>query len=64
MIELGNLDVRHFVIEVSPSSEWLDSEMWLHRFDIISLSINHMSGCNNMRYKYNRICFGISMQGL
>ena len=29
--------------------------MWLHQFDIISLS--SMSGRNNMRNKYYRICF-------
>ena len=38
MIELRHLDVCHFVIEVSPSSERLHSQMLSHRFDIFSLS--------------------------
>ena len=45
---------------VSPSSEQLHSQMWLHPFDVISLSI--MSGRNNIRYKYYKICFGIYMR--
>ena len=40
MIELSHLDIRHFVIlRVSPSRERLHSEMWMHRFHVISLSI-------------------------
>ena len=60
MIELCHMDVRHFVI--IQCSKWLHNQMWLHLFDVISLSI--MSGCNNMRYKYYRICFGICMQSV
>ena len=37
-------------LSVSPSSEWLHDQMWLHWFDIILLSI--ISGHNKMRYKY------------
>ena len=43
MIELHDMmDVRHFVVIISRvyrSSERLHSLMWLHRFDVISLSI-------------------------
>ena len=60
MIELRHLDVHHFVIEECQSNEWLHNQMWLHWFDIISLSF--VSGCNNMRYKYYMICFGKFMQ--
>ena len=34
--------------------------MWLHRFDVMLLYI--MSACNNIIYKYYRICFGECMQ--
>ena len=37
-------------LTVSKSSERLHNQMWLHRLDVISLSI--MSGRNNMRYIY------------
>ena len=42
MIELRHMDIR----------ERLHNLMWLHRFDVVSLSF--MSGRNNMRYKYYR----------
>ena len=45
MIELRHSDVSHFIIE-----EWnhlANGKMWLHRFDVISLSI--MSGLSNVR---------------
>ena len=56
------MDVRRFFfnLRVSPSSVRLHNQMWLHRFDIMSLPV--MSGRNNMRYNYYRICFGICMQ--
>ena len=54
MIELRHMDVRHFFYyRVEQCSERLHNQMWLHRFDVISLSI--MSGCNNMRYKMNTV---------
>ena len=46
-------------LRISPSSELLCNKTWLHRFDVISLYI--MSGRNNMRYKYYRICLRICM---
>ena len=45
MIELRHVDISVCNYRVSPSSERLHNQMWLHRFDIISLSI--MSGRNN-----------------
>ena len=62
MIELRQMDVRHF--KIVECSHLANNKTWLHRVDVISLSI--MSGRNrsNMRYKYYRICFGICMQSL
>ena len=62
MIELRHVDVRHFVIP--PSSERLQNQMLLHQFDVIRLAISIMSGHNDMRYKYCRICVGICMQSV
>ena len=47
---------------VPASSERLHSQMWVHRFHI--RSIYHMSGRNNMQYKYYRMCFGICPQSV
>ena len=62
MIELRHMDIRYFVIEESRHPANGCSQMWLHRFDGISLST--MSGCNSIRYKYCRICFGKCLQRL
>ena len=59
MIELRHLNVRHFVTK---ELSHLATEMLLYSVDVVSLSI--MSGRNNMRYRYYRICFGICMQSL
>ena len=47
---------------ISPSSERLQSQMLLYRFDVSSLSI--MSGRNNMRYKCYRMCFGMHVESV
>ena len=49
---------RHFVA----IKKRFHNQMWLHRFDVISLSI--MSGRNYMRYKYYRICFGMHAESV
>ncbi len=48
-------DVRHFVTVAQPN---------VVASVFYCFAIYHMSGCNNMRYKYYRICFGICMQSL
>ena len=54
MIEIRHLDVRHFVIQECRhlANGCNCIQMWLQRFDVISLSII-MSCRNNMRYNYS-----------
>ena len=56
-IELRHLEVPHFVIEESRHL----AKGCTAKSDCISLMFANyrMSGRNNMRYKYYRICFGI-----
>ena len=64
MIELCHLDVCHFVTEACRHLANCCSAKCGCIGLILFHYLSYMSGHNNMRYKYYRICLGICMQHL